>query len=421
MAELFAAAESTGGFENNWLASLGRLELDIPLRTARLNPAYVTRHAQADGRRTTTDATSAYDIATYLARYPEKVSYDEESPYAGLRAQYVFIEKLVQQKTELVNQLKSVLYRTHPALLTYAKRSTPRWILTLVSKYPTALRLSRARPATVAKIPFVTITRAETLIAAAKTSVASATDPATAFLVRSLARQIQHLDSEIQAQKRYLTEELDLPTEVALLKTYPGVGDYTAVGLLLQIGAVERFASSKKMAAFFGVQPAFKQSGDGLFAVRMSKQGASTMRALLFQVTLSAVRANPVIAPLYKRLTDEAGMAKMAAIGACMHKALRIFYGMLKNKRAFDPAIEERHRKRSKRKRPRLQSDRRRRYQRYDPTAPLSARASERRRQRQDSQGAVHAKHGMSPPATAAGGKRPKHQNGSSQKHPIIT
>jgi len=37
-------------------------------------------------------------------------------------------------------------------------------------------------------------------------------------------------------------------------------------------------------------------------------------------------------------------MEKMAAIGLCMHKILRIIYGMLKHNRAFDPEIDWKNR-----------------------------------------------------------------------------
>lgn len=37
-------------------------------------------------------------------------------------------------------------------------------------------------------------------------------------------------------------------------------------------------------------------------------------------------------------------MEKMAAIGLCMHKILRIIYGMLKHNRVFDPEIDWKNR-----------------------------------------------------------------------------
>ena len=95
-------------------------------------------------------------------------------------------------------------------------------------------------------------------------------------------------------------------------------------------------------------------------------------------VTLTTIRAHPVIRPLYERLLAE-GMEKMAAM--CMHKTLRIVYGMLKHKQAFDPEIDRRYRQRSASKRPSAGPDRRRRYQGFDATTPVSRRASKKRPQ----------------------------------------
>ena len=47
-------------------------------------------------------------------------------------------------------------------------------------------------------------------------------------------------------------------SEVELLKTFKGIGDYSAIGLMLEIQAVERFATAKKLASFFGLHPIFK-------------------------------------------------------------------------------------------------------------------------------------------------------------------
>ena len=60
-------------------------------------------------------------------------------------------------------------------------------------------------------------------------------------------------------------------------------------------------------------------------------------------VTLTAIRSNPLVHSIYLEHTQK-GMEKMAAIGLCMHKILRIIYGMLKHNRAFDPEIDWKNR-----------------------------------------------------------------------------
>jgi len=79
-------------------------------------------------------------------------------------------------------------------------------------------------------------------------------------------------------------------------------------------------------------------------------------------------------------------MEKMAAIGLCMHKILRIIYGMLKNNTPFDPEIDRRNRERTTPKRNSVRPDKNRRYHEYDPKAPISGRQNKKRRERNEFQ-----------------------------------
>jgi transposase len=416
-ARIFAAVESTGGYENNWIHALRRFQATLPLEVARLNPAHVHENAKAAGRRLTTDALSAENVADFLIAHPEQVDYQQEDDLAGLRRQWSFIEQLIKQRSALVNQLEKAIYSAHPELIAYLSSGMPAWVLKLLKRYPTAKRLARARAKTVSTIPYVTRERAEELVRAATRSVASAGDVATETAVRETARQVLHLTELVKAQKEAMSRHMELPEEVEILKSYHGVGEYAAVGLLLEIQAAERFASAKKMASFFGVHPTFKKSGDGIGAMRMSKQGSSRMRSLLFMITLRAVQDNPVIAPLYERLVKE-GMARMAAIGVCMHKTLRILYGMLKHRRPFDPDVDRTNRERARPERRNVHTDRARRYQSFDASAPVSRRAQKKRRQQKRSQSVVHAECGMSTSTAVSQNEREDTTKSFSKEHP---
>ena len=81
---LFAAVESTGGYENNWLHSLNGFQGALNIRSARLNPLGVRANSKASLRRVITDKISALDVAEYLIAHPEKVTYQQEDSLAGL-------------------------------------------------------------------------------------------------------------------------------------------------------------------------------------------------------------------------------------------------------------------------------------------------------------------------------------------------
>lgn len=102
-------------------------------------------------------------------------------------------------------------------------------------------------------------------------------------------------------------------------------------------------------------------------------------------VTLTALQSNPLIKSIYAQRLEK-GMEKMSAIGYCMHKILRIIYGMLKSNTAFDPEIDHKNREKEANKTKSVAKDASRRYQGYDSKAPISGRQSKRRMERKQSQ-----------------------------------
>jgi transposase len=128
-ATIYAAVESTGGYENNWLNVLKRLQNYYPLSSARLNAKGVFHNTKASLKRVVTDKVSAQSIAEYLISYPEKVQYHHEDEWAATRNQWTFIQMLIKQKTQLSNQLDKILYRANPELMVYWRNQIPSWML----------------------------------------------------------------------------------------------------------------------------------------------------------------------------------------------------------------------------------------------------------------------------------------------------
>ena len=393
-ATIYAAVESTGGYENNWFQALLNFQGSLPLRSAHLNPLGVNHNAKADLKRNVTDKISAKNVAEYIIAHPEKVSYRHQDSLASLRKQWGFVTMLTKQSTQFLNQLESLVYNANPEILIYCKDETPQWVLKLLTRYPTALRLSKAKIKSLARIPYVSADRAKELIAAAKKSVASANDSVTEQIVVTTVKQILHLKKLIKSQIEILANKCQMP-EVQLLKTFTGIGDYSAIGLMLQIHTVERFLTSKKLSSFFGIHPEYKKSGDGTYKYRMSKKGRKEGRRILFIVALSAIQSNPLIREIYQQAVDR-GMKKMAAMGVCMHKILRIIYGMLKHNQPFDPQIDLKNRQKNSPRQTKVRRDKNRRYQDFDSKAPISRRQKRKRKERKQSQNVVNVAHGIS-------------------------
>jgi transposase len=394
---IFAGMESTGGYENNWYHSLIAFQGSLNVQTARLNPLGVMHNSKADLKKNTTDKISAQNIAEYLVAHPEKVTYQKDDQLAGLRKQWGFIKMLNKQCTQLLNQLNTLLYTASPELLHYCQNGMPDWMLKLLIQYPGASKLKKARVKSVAKIPYVSTKKAQQIVTEAKRSVASATDPVTQQLIKATARQALHLRKAVAEQTKLMSDQCKLP-EVELLKSFIGISDSSAIGLIIEIQTIKRFANAKKLASFFGVHPVYKISGDGIGGIKMSKQGRKEPRQILYMVALVAIRYNPLIKQLYEKQQNQ-GKHNMDAIGICMHKILRIIYGMLKHSKPFDPQVDIANRQRNIRNgndRTKIKTNRR--FQDYDAKAPVTKHQRKKRLERERSNSATSTKSGITAP-----------------------
>lgn len=378
---LYAAVESTGSYENNWLNRLLDYATAFPVKVARLNPLGVSKNSQAALKRNKTDKISAQDVAEYLIAHPEKVEYQQEKPGDTIKEQFNYIQLLNKQKVQLLNLLEIDIYKANPELTIYCKNGISDWILHLLKQYPTAEHLANTTVEQLSKIPYISSKKAKLIIKRANTTVASATDSMTAYRIIDLVVDILKKIEQIENQKNRLKQNRNvLPEKVALLETFKGIGTYSAIGLLIHIENVERFAASKKISSFFGIHPVYKQSGDGVWGYHMSKKGKVIVRNILYMVTMSAIRCNPLIKEIYARNIAK-GKTKKDAMGVCMHKILRIVYGMLKNNSEFDPDIDRQNQNKKYSSSSTLSNDQNRRYQNHDSDAPISRRQTKKRKE----------------------------------------
>jgi len=89
-------------------------------------------------------------------------------------------------------------------------------------------------------------------------------------------------------------------------------------------------------------------------------------------------------------------MEKKAAVGLCMHKILRIIYGMLKHNKAFDPEIDRKNRQKKPLRQRKVRPDKDRRYQDFDSKAPISSRQKKKRKERKQlSQNVSNVEYGI--------------------------
>lgn len=390
-ATLWAAFESTGGYENNWVKFLLDLTKSYPLKVARINPKGINHDSKAALQKSTNDKISARNIAEYQINHPEKILYNQDESTKTLKRTLTILLGKKKSRTAFLNQLETVLYSANPELMIYFKDDTPQWLLKLLKLFPTATSLLKASVEDLVVIPYLSKNKARTIVSQAKQSVASSCDSLTASSIRRLAADILYLDEQINTEIKYLQSKVLIP-QITLMETFKGIGSYSAMALFIEMGDIKRFSTAKQLASFFGLHPVYKESGDGSWNYHMSKQGRKKARAVLYMVAFSGLSNNKLIRNLYDHHRAK-GKGHKAALGVCMHKICRIIYGMLKNNQPYDEKIDRNNQKKIKRIKKTIKEDSKRRFQQEDPTAPVSSRQTKKRMERERSQREQVTKH----------------------------
>ncbi len=384
--EIQCAVESTGGYENNWYNLLKELGSQLPLKVARLNPRGVKANRDASLSKNVTDELAAKYVAEYLISHPDKVEFNKEriKNYDSLRKQYGYIKLLTKQATQISNQLEKILYDSFPEIVSYCKNGIPMWVLRLLKKYPTADKLGKATVNGVSKIKGISVSSSDKLIKKAGKTVSRHNDPYIASLIISQAKELLRLRQLIEMQKDMFNENAG-GEDIELLESIPGFGRYSATALMIEIEDIEKFATCKNLISYSGIHPEMKESGDKKRKVRMSKKGRVGIRAILYNVARTAARDDPHIKDIYTRFRKR-GYSYYAAIGVIMNKMLRIAYGVLKSKKAYDSDIDKGNQKKSSKEKPSAEEreikhiEVSRRYQKLGSDAPISGRKMKKRR-----------------------------------------
>jgi len=129
-----------------------------------------------------------------------------------------------------------------------------------------------------------------------------------------LFRLFDALRSQIDELDEWLEAKAKENGQVQLLMTQQGVGYLSALSMVHTIGDVHRFATTRKVTAYVGLDPLDKQSADRKRKGHISKAGSQHLRHLLGQSANIAARYDKRLQGFYKRLAKKKpkGVAKTA-------------------------------------------------------------------------------------------------------------
>ena len=119
------------------------------------------------------------------------------------------------------------------------------------------------------------------------------------------------------------------------ITTIPGIGPALGATIFSEIGDIHRFSSAAKLAAFAGLDPTVKQSGEFTGTRNhMSKRGSPYLRRAIWMASVSAVMHDPYMkAFLQKKLAE--GKPYMNVIGHVTRKMTNIIFAVLRDNKPY--------------------------------------------------------------------------------------
>ena len=153
-------------------------------------------------------------------------------------------------------------------------------------------------------------------------------------------RQWQALDDEITWFDKQIAEHAADDPQAQCCMDVCGVGRLTASAAVATVVDARQFKNGRQMAAWLGIVPKQKSSGGKQRLGRITKQGDTYLRTLLFQGARSAVltehQRNDRLSRWIVQLKARMGFYK--TLVAVANKHARILWAVLAKGERFDPS-----------------------------------------------------------------------------------
>ena len=223
---------------------------------------------------------------------PQAWMADEET--RGLRQQVRLRATLVRQRTRLKNQVHAILHQ-------YGRKHG---FTDLFGRGGRAWLQQVALPSTAAKA------------------------------VSTYVKLIDEFNLQIEEQDRAVQEFVRRDGRARWLMTIPGIGAYSAMLLLAEIGEIRRFANKRGLSNYAGLVPWVRESADKRRSGGITRVGSPWLRWIMVEAAQRAVRTSPVVAAYFQRLSRR--KHRNVAMVAVARKLLVAVWALLQHGECFE-------------------------------------------------------------------------------------
>jgi transposase len=165
--------------------------------------------------------------------------------------------------------------------------------------------------------------------------------PLTALRRDQLMTELECLCTTVKQAEKMLDSLACKHPGVALLRTIPGVGPRTAEAVVAYVDDPHRFASTRRVASYFGLVPCLDQSAGSVRYGHITREGPATVRKLLTQSSWRAIACSPTLKAFFERVKggkkDRTGIALIATA----HHLAKVMAAMLKSGEEWRERVPE--------------------------------------------------------------------------------
>lgn len=316
----------------------------------RLNPLEAKLQT-ASMRRQKTDISDAHELAKSHFKSERRKTYIQDEYYEQMRALNRYYDEIEDEIQFLFNRMHALLQLSFPQLERVFSKSSILF-LNIVQKYPhpdlvkdcsTTSIGEHIREATGKR---VSLQKSEDKAALLKTAAlnsysAISKEDVRCQQLRNYAKRI----AELKVQKKELVQQMvelsENRKEYAVLISFPGIGETTAVRLIGELGDIRRFRSNKQLNAYAGIDTQTYQSGKLQYQDRINKRGNRKLRKILFFMIISMIslrkKTNNHLVDYYDRLKKQPqGKPHKVAVIACINKFLKVTFHLIQRNLPYD-------------------------------------------------------------------------------------
>lgn len=145
--------------------------------------------------------------------------------------------------------------------------------------------------------------------------------------LQTLLRLIEAFDAEIAVLASQVDAQAKADPRVQVLRQLPGIGSYTALLILAEVGVPERFPSARHLCSYAGLTPRVRASAGKVRLGAISHQGPPYLRFALVEAAQKAGQGGHPLRKRFERIARRRGR-NIAKVALARHLLTLCYYGL---------------------------------------------------------------------------------------------